>query len=147
MLAAVKRAGVKNVVCSKTLVIKPGKEDEVAKLCKEIVEFSHARMRDRSAGIHSFECSQDNWDKNVFHFWERYESNTHLGRHNTSDEFKAFMEKVGGTLQLGACWVAGWLGGLAGCLAPKLLLHLQGGACLAAPCVGAVCLGHQGARR
>jgi quinol monooxygenase YgiN len=51
-------------------------------------------MRDRSSGINSFECSQDNWDKNVFHFWERYESNTHLGRHNTSDEFKRFMEKV-----------------------------------------------------
>lgn len=28
-------------------------------------------MQDRSSGIHTFECSQDNWDKNVFHFWER----------------------------------------------------------------------------
>ncbi len=52
------------------------------------------RMRDRGSGINAFECSQDNWDKNVFHFWERYESNTHLGRHNTAPEFKSFMEKV-----------------------------------------------------
>ncbi|GAB4816838.1 hypothetical protein N2152v2_003884 [Parachlorella kessleri] len=94
IVAAVKKAAVKNVVCSKTLVVKPGKEDQVAKLCKTLVEFSHDRMRDRGSGINAFECSQDNWDKNVFHFWERYESNTHLGRHNTAPEFKSFMEKV-----------------------------------------------------
>lgn len=37
---------------------------------------------------------------NVIHFWERYESNTALGRHNTLPEVTGFMEKVcgGGTL-------------------------------------------------
>ena len=59
-------------------------------------------MRDKGSGINAFECSQDNWDKNVFHFWERYESNSHLGRHNTAPEFKTFMEKVRGTMA-GAC--------------------------------------------
>lgn len=38
VVAAVKKAGVKNVVCSKTLVIKPGHEEEVAKLCEDIVQ-------------------------------------------------------------------------------------------------------------
>jgi len=31
---------------------------------------------------------------NVFHLWERYESNTAMGRHNTTPELTQFMEKV-----------------------------------------------------
>lgn len=94
VVAAVKKKAEKNVVCSKTLIVTPGKEEQVAKLCQDLVVFSHERMRDKSSGINAFECSQDNWDKNVFHFWERYESNSHLGRHNTSNEFTTFMNKI-----------------------------------------------------
>ena len=43
VVAAVKKAGVKNVVCSKTLVVKPGQEDAAAKMCQEIVQASRAR--------------------------------------------------------------------------------------------------------
>lgn len=94
VLAAVKKASAKNVVCSKTLVVKPGQEDQVEQMCRDIVQFSKDRMQDRSSGIHTFECSQDNWDKNVFHFWERYESNSHLGTHNTCHEYTTFMKKI-----------------------------------------------------
>ena len=30
----------------------------------------------------------------MFHFWEMYESNGDLGRHNTTPEYQQFMEKV-----------------------------------------------------
>ncbi|KAK9864744.1 hypothetical protein WJX84_005662 [Apatococcus fuscideae] len=51
-------------------------------------------MSDRQSGILQFECSQDNWEPNVVHFWERYVGNAKLGEHSTSSEMKRFMEKV-----------------------------------------------------
>lgn len=54
----------------------------------------------------------------MIHFWERYESNTALGRHNTLPEVTGFMEKVGGALhaalvrlawRVSGC-VCSWLG-------------------------------------
>ena len=84
----------KNVVCSKTLVGKPGQEKTLHKLCQDITKFSQQRMSDRQSGILSFECSQDNWEPNVVHFWERYVGNAKLGAHSTSPEMKKFMEKV-----------------------------------------------------
>jgi quinol monooxygenase YgiN len=30
----------------------------------------------------------------VFHFWERYDSNVSLGKHNTTPEMEQFMNKV-----------------------------------------------------
>jgi hypothetical protein len=43
---------------------------------------------------------------NVFHFWERYESNLALGRHNTAPELAGFMEKVRGRFDgCEAAWV------------------------------------------
>lgn len=38
VLAAVKKASAKNVVCSKTLVVKPGQEDQVEQMCRDIVQ-------------------------------------------------------------------------------------------------------------
>lgn len=64
-------------------------------LCKEVTEFSTARMQDRSSGIQEFNCMVDGWEENVVHFWERYESNVSLGRHNTTPEVENFMRKVG----------------------------------------------------
>ena len=37
---------------------------------------------------------QDGGEANVFHFWELYESNTAMGRHNTVPEVEGFMQKV-----------------------------------------------------
>ncbi len=94
ILAAVKVSTDKNVVCSKTLVGVPGQEKKLHKLCQDITKFSQQRMSDRQSGILQFECSQDNWEPNVVHFWERYVGNAKLGEHSTSSEMKRFMEKA-----------------------------------------------------
>jgi quinol monooxygenase YgiN len=85
------------VCCSKTLVAKPEHKAAVQQLCKEVTEFSTARMNDRSSGIQEFKCLVDSWEDNVVHFWERYESNVSLGRHNTTPEVEAFMNKASRT--------------------------------------------------
>lgn len=60
VFAAVKKSSSRNVACSKTLVILPGKEAEAETMCKKVVDFSKQRMSDRSNGIISFECSKVN---------------------------------------------------------------------------------------
>ncbi len=82
------------VVCSKTLTAKPQAVEQVMKMCQSVTEFSQGRISDRTSGIQEFSCSKDRWEENVFHFWERYESNGAMGKHNTSIEVKGFMEKV-----------------------------------------------------
>ncbi|KAI8466752.1 MAG: hypothetical protein J3K34DRAFT_432696 [Monoraphidium minutum] len=82
------------VCCSKTLVSKPESVERVQKLCADVTQFSQARMDDRANGLHAFDCVRDQWEPNVFHFWERYESNVSLGRHNTLPEVTQFMEQV-----------------------------------------------------
>jgi quinol monooxygenase YgiN len=64
-------------------------------MCQDVLKYSKEQMADRSNGILAFEISQDPWDKQVFHFWERYETNIQLGRHNSSTKMSAFMENVG----------------------------------------------------
>jgi quinol monooxygenase YgiN len=68
--------------------------DKVAKMCKDILDYSHGRQANRSNGIHEFAVSRDQFESNVFYLWERYESNVDMGRHNSTTEFKAFMENV-----------------------------------------------------
>ena len=51
-------------------------------------------MQNSKSGILAFECSQDNWEPNVVHFWERYDGNRSMGQHNTTDEYSAFMNGV-----------------------------------------------------
>ena len=80
--------------CSKTLVAKPEHKEEVQQLCKEVTEFSASRMKDRSSGIQEFSCMVDGWEDHVVHFWERYESNVSMGRHNTTPEVEGFMKKA-----------------------------------------------------
>lgn len=92
--AAVKKSSGKNVACSKTLVAKEGQDEAVLQLCKDITEYTKQRATDRSAGILTFDCSKDYYEANVFHFWEIYESNAHLGRYNTDEKVKKFMEDV-----------------------------------------------------
>ena len=58
------------------------------------MDFSQGKMRNAENGIESFECSSDRYEKNVFHFWERYTSNVAMGRHNNAPEMQAFMTDV-----------------------------------------------------
>ena len=51
-------------------------------------------MKDKKNGVLAFECSQDRWEDNVLHFWERYDGNRNMGLHNTSDELSTFMSVV-----------------------------------------------------
>lgn len=98
MLAAVKRKSDKHIVCSKQVIASPGTEEEVEQLCKGILEFSRSRMSERDSGIISFDVSKDSYDANVFHFWECYESNSQMGKHNTSEEMTDFLEAVSAPL-------------------------------------------------
>ena len=94
VVAAVKKITARNIACSKTLVAVAGQETAVESLCQEVTAYSKRQMSDRSSGILSFDCSRDGGDTNVFHFWEVYESNVTMGRHNTTPEVESFMNKV-----------------------------------------------------
>lgn len=91
---AVKAKSARQICCSKTLVAKPDSVDAVQQLCKHITDFSVQQMSNRSNGIQEFTCAVDAWESNVFHFWERYESNAAMGRYNTKPEVVKFMEEV-----------------------------------------------------
>jgi quinol monooxygenase YgiN len=103
--AAVKAKSARQVACSKTLVAKPEHAEEVKQLCQQAMEFSQKQMGNRSSGIQEFTCSADGWEPNVFYFWERYDSNVSLGKHNTTPEMEQFMNKVGrhGWLEISWC--------------------------------------------
>lgn len=94
VVAAVRAKSKRQICCSKTLVARPEAADQVAKMCADVAEFTQAKMAERSAGINAFDIVRDQWEPNVFHLWERYESNTAMGRHNTTPELTQFMEKV-----------------------------------------------------
>lgn len=53
-------------------------------------------MANSKSGILAFECSEDNYEPNVMHFWERYDGNRSMGLHNTTDEYSKFMQVVRG---------------------------------------------------
>lgn len=92
--AAIKKVGAKHVVCTKTLVAKPDQIKRLQRKCQDIMDFSQGKATNQANGIIEFMCNQDIHDKTVFHFWERYDGNTSLGRHNTTPEFVKFMEGV-----------------------------------------------------
>ena len=60
----------------------------------QVVAFSKEKMKNQKSGILAFECSQDNYEPNVLHFWERYDGNRSMGLHNTTDEYSKFMRTV-----------------------------------------------------
>ncbi len=93
---AIKKTSEKNVVCVKTLVAHPQHIDKVQRLCQELLNSVQPCRADRlsQSGLLAFECSNDRWDSNVFHFWERYESNVAMGRFNNRDDMQRFMSNV-----------------------------------------------------
>ena len=91
---AIKRASLRNVVCSKTLKVKDGCTDKAKKLCLEIADVAHTEMQDRSKGILAFEVFQDPFEEQFIHFWERYLDNARMGRFNTSKPFEKFMKEI-----------------------------------------------------
>ena len=98
--AAIKKRQDKHVVCSKTLIAKKGQGKRVLKRCQDILDFSIGRARRPENGILEFTCSRDLNDADTFHFWERYDGNTNLGRHNSLPEYVKFMEGVSMTFMI-----------------------------------------------
>lgn len=94
VVAAIKARSGKQVACSKTLIARPAEKETVAKMCADITSYSLEQAKERASGIVVFNCVRDQWDDHVFHFWERYESNASLGRHNTCPRVVQFMEEV-----------------------------------------------------
>jgi len=76
------------------LIAKPQDKEKVARMCADIAAYSLDEMKDRQKGIVVFQVVRDSWEDNVFHMWERYDSNANLGRHMTSEPYKEFMVKV-----------------------------------------------------
>lgn len=60
----------------------------------QVVTFSKEKMKNKKSGILAFECSEDNYEPLVVHFWERYDGNRSMGLHNTTDEYSNFMNRV-----------------------------------------------------
>ena len=92
--AAVKQRSAREVVISKTLIARPDAKDKVWTLCEEASARAKAAMADRDVGLRAFDCVRDGWDDNVFHFWERYESNVALGRYNSSEPVLEWYKQV-----------------------------------------------------
>lgn len=92
--AAIKKRQDKHVVCSKTLIAKKGQEKRVERKCQDILDFSMGRASRKDNGILEFTCSMDAENSNTFHFWERYDGNVNMGRHNNLPEYVQFMEGV-----------------------------------------------------
>ena len=100
---AVKRKNEKHIVCSKTLVAAQGKESLVDEACARLVAavgLSGPQATPATAaaankrGVIEFSYGRDSYEPQIFHFWERYDSNVALGRHNTREDVVAFLEDL-----------------------------------------------------
>lgn len=84
----------RSYVLTSTLVAEEGKEEQVIELCKGILRWGDSKKADKAAGVLQFECNTDAFDKNVFHFWERYERFTNMNDARASPEHCQFMNEV-----------------------------------------------------
>ncbi|BBN14298.1 hypothetical protein MPTK1_6g10490 [Marchantia polymorpha subsp. ruderalis] len=84
----------RSYVLSSTLNIEEGKEEEVAALCKDILVWAEEKKNVKGSGITVFECNVDPFEKNVFHFWERYDSFQIMNDIRASPEHTKFLNDV-----------------------------------------------------
>mmetsp|Transcript_26120 Transcript_26120/g.55866 ORF Transcript_26120/g.55866 Transcript_26120/m.55866 type:complete len:177 (-) Transcript_26120:46-576(-) len=89
-LGAVRKGGEKNVVCTKTVLAKAEHAAKVKELCAKYEE----DMKANQAGILAFECTEDNFDENAVHFWERYKNSAYFNQGMQSKETTAFLKEV-----------------------------------------------------
>jgi quinol monooxygenase YgiN len=94
VLCAIKARSGQQVVCSKTIVAKKEKAEQVLEMCQDIEAFSQQLLRDRSSGLVEYACMKDRWEDNVIHIWERFDSNASLSNYTATDKVKAFMQQV-----------------------------------------------------
>ncbi len=89
-LRAVKKGGQKNVVCTKTVLAKAEHAAKVKELCAKYEE----DMKENQAGILAFECTEDNFEENAVHFWERYKNSAYFNQGMQSKETTTFLKEV-----------------------------------------------------
>ena len=89
-LGAVRKGGEKNVVCTKTVLAKAEHAAKVKELCAKYEE----DMKANQAGILAFECTEDNFDENAVHCWERYKNSAYFNEGMRSKETTAFLKEV-----------------------------------------------------
>jgi quinol monooxygenase YgiN len=94
VLCAIKQKAGQEVVCNKTLVSKAESKQQVMQLCQDMEAFAKQAMRDRSSGLLEYSCVQDRWEDNVFHIWERFDSNANMAGFMGNDRQKQFMQQV-----------------------------------------------------
>ena len=94
-LTAVRKGKEKNVVCTKTVVAKVEHVEKVRMLCKEYQERMKGNSSETHQGVVTFECTEDTFEENAFHFWERYKDANSFNQNMTSEDTSYFLEKVG----------------------------------------------------
>ena len=94
-LNAVRKGKEKNVVCTKTVVAKVEHVEKVRMLCKEYQERMKGNSSETHQGVVTFECTEDTFEENAFHFWERYKDANSFNQNMTSEDTSYFLEKVG----------------------------------------------------
>lgn len=114
----------RSVVKTATLISVEGQEEAVKKMCMKFVEDTKKVMEDEASGIISFECHTDAYEQGVFHFWERYKTNTYMGNYNSTKDAQKFTTDVRPLLQSPIAMVLyeytedGNLGPMANCIGP-----------------------------
>eukprot|EP00475_Leptophrys_vorax_P023643 TRINITY_DN32392_c0_g1_i1.p1 TRINITY_DN32392_c0_g1~~TRINITY_DN32392_c0_g1_i1.p1 ORF type:complete len:266 (+),score=24.99 TRINITY_DN32392_c0_g1_i1:99-896(+) len=84
----------RSLVLSSSLEVIPGKEDAAQALCKSIGSWVEEQKKDPKKGILLFECSGDAYEKNVIHFWERYDSFLSMNGIHAAPEYTKFLEEI-----------------------------------------------------
>mmetsp|Transcript_31817 Transcript_31817/g.70686 ORF Transcript_31817/g.70686 Transcript_31817/m.70686 type:complete len:227 (+) Transcript_31817:124-804(+) len=94
VVAAIKSKGNKQVVFSRTLIVKPENMKTVTDICGKYSALMASKVEDRSSGVVSFQCVRDTFDDKQIHFWERYESTTSFDKCTKDDWMNKFMQQV-----------------------------------------------------
>ena len=89
-VCAVRKGREKNVVCTKTVVAKEEHASTVQDLCATYAE----KMKADHKGILSFEVTQDTFEENAFHFWERYKNTAYFNENMASEDTSTFLQEL-----------------------------------------------------
>eukprot|EP00245_Coleochaete_scutata_P017510 TRINITY_DN860_c0_g9_i1.p1 TRINITY_DN860_c0_g9~~TRINITY_DN860_c0_g9_i1.p1 ORF type:complete len:276 (+),score=41.46 TRINITY_DN860_c0_g9_i1:69-896(+) len=84
----------KKFLLSSTIVAAEGSEEQVLQLAQEIVAWGKKQQESKASGISDFTCTYDTFDKNVYHFWEVYNSFQAMNDCRASPEYSEFTNKV-----------------------------------------------------
>lgn len=84
----------RSLVLSSSLEVIPGQEEAAQALCKNIGSWLEEKKEDKKNGILHVECNGDAYEKNVIHFWERFDSFLSMNNIHASPEYTKFLQEV-----------------------------------------------------